>query len=164
MSYMCLSDKKSREDYDQNGSQAKSNRRYQKNFEQKSYEEEFDFFDLFAGNAYGHRDQYKNKNQANRKEKSQDQDTKKDKKFQMFPIILLLVGIVLLSIGFRTSSNPAYSFSKTDRYKFELETSNHNVKYYVDQHTFDLIRASQTMTVKIENTVDNDFYQRMTRI
>ena len=82
----------------------------------------------------------------------------------MIPFILILFAIVLWGIGLRSNSNPTYSFTKTDKYKFELETSYHNIKYFVDQNTFDLIRGSQSTTIRIENIVDNDYYQKMRRI
>ena len=154
--------KRNKEIYDQHGSETNFKQKYSQYFKEQD-DEVFDFFDIFASNAYGHRDKYKGKQYTAQRHTNQNQNpqnTNNDKAYQMIPFILILFAIVLWGIGLRSNSNPTYSFTKTDKYKFELETSYHNIKYFVDQNTFDLIRGSQSTTIRIENIVDNDYYQK----
>ena len=163
-SYMWLSDKNKKEIYDQHGTESNFRQEYKQYFKEEENMDPFDFFDIFAGNAYGYRDNHQRRHQhTNRQHRNnnQHQNDNKAQAYQMIPFIIVLFVLMLSSMGYRGGSGPSYSFTKTEKFKYELETSFHNTKYYVDQNTFDTIKGSQSATIQIENAVDRDYYQGM---
>mmetsp|Transcript_8619 Transcript_8619/g.9801 ORF Transcript_8619/g.9801 Transcript_8619/m.9801 type:complete len:254 (-) Transcript_8619:80-841(-) len=161
--YMCLSDAQKREIYDQHGTEENFRQQYHQYFREEDEFDPFDLFDIFTGHTYGngqrrrvhrpHQQQYRNHNRPDARNQFG----------QLLPMLLVLFIIVVVNLGGFMHSGPSYSFTQSDNFKYELETSVHGTKYFVDQSTYDMLRSSQSSTLQFENTIDNDFYRAMTK-
>jgi len=67
--------------------------------------------------------------------------------------------MIIANLGGSFHSGPSYSFTQSNTHKYELETTTHGVKYFVDQDTYNLIRDSSRATSELEATIEQDFYR-----
>lgn len=155
--YVCLSDAQKRQIYDEHGTEANFRQNYRQYFREDDDMDVFDLFDLFTGGM--HHRQRMNRHRRPQHRQHHPQQMGNQGWQQFLPIIFVLFLMIMANIGSNFSTGPSYSFSKSNEYSYELETSTHNVKYFVDKGTFDLIRGSTRTTHELENTIENDFYR-----
>jgi len=159
--YACLNDAKKREIYDEHGTEENFRQNYREYFREEEEFDPFDLFDLFVGPQYGRRVRHQRRHHPHHHQNHPQQQN--NQWVQLMPLLIILFLTIVANIGGSFSSGPSYSFTKTPTYKHELETQTHNVKYYVDTDTYNLIKGSYKTTSELENTIDRDFYRNMSR-
>lgn len=159
--YMCLSDSKKRQIYDEHGTEENFRQNYRQYFREEEEFDPFDLFDLFTGH-HGRR-VYRQRRPNGHHHPQGHHQVERNQWQQFLPLLFVLFLMIIANLGGSFHSGPSYSFSQSSSHKFELETSTHGVKYFVDQDTYNQIRDSSRVTAELEGTIEQDFYRINTR-
>jgi DnaJ family protein B protein 12 len=158
--YMCLSDEQKKRVYDQHGTEDNFRQNYGQYFREEEEFDPFDLFDLFTGGHQNRNRVYRQRRRPQPQNHNHGQGQQERSPWQQFmPLIFLLLVFLMANIGGNLGTGPSFSLSKTESYHYELQTSHHNVTYYVDQSTYDMIRDSSRTTANLESQVENDYYK-----
>lgn len=158
---MCLSDAKKRDIYDQHGTEENFRQEYRQYFREEDDMDVFDLFDLFSGNMYGHRNRNMRRHHQPHHQQYHHghQNGHRNQLYNMAPLLLIFLFIMLSNLGSLFNNGPSYSFVQTETFNIKQSTSMHNVDYYVDKSTLETMQSSQATIIRIENAVDSDFYK-----
>lgn len=160
--YMWLSDTQKRAIYDEHGTEENFRQNYHQYFREEEEMDVFDLFDIFTG---GHprrrvRRHHGHQQQRHPFQQQHGQPQGNANPWQQFlPLLFVLFIMVMANVSNTFYSSPTYSFTKTAVYKYQLETTTHNVQYFVDQSTYNMINESSRTTKELENTIENDYYR-----
>jgi len=156
---MWLSDAKKRDIYDEHGTETNFRQNYHQYFREEEEFDPFDLFDLFTGgNTYRQRVRRRHPQRHHYQQQRQQQGDQQNWQ-QFVPLLFILFLMIIANIGSHLASNPNYSFQKTQVYKKEMQSSTHNVIYYVDLDTYNSLKESRHETEQLESSVEQDFYK-----
>ncbi|CAI2361583.1 unnamed protein product [Moneuplotes crassus] len=157
--YMCLSDAKKRDIYDQHGTEDNFRQNYGQYFREEEEFDPFDFFDIFTGgNMYNQRVR---RNNYQRRQHAQNQGNQNQNPLaQLAPLFFVFLLMILANIGGNFATGSSYSFTMTSEFNQKLISETHHVKYYVDQDTYNSLIQNDRERYNIEGTIEQDFYKQ----